>query len=107
MLASPLRRAQNQEPPPDVPVGNDRGNFVDGTADQTRLAELAKYHPPGSCTAPPPPPDPESLARVYLQKAGYPAAELDAVAPLLRAASQSCTLEKSVVSPTPAPPLVK
>jgi hypothetical protein len=95
-------RQPNLDPPPDVPVGNNYGSFG-GAPDLTRQAELAKYRTPAAREAPPPPPDPNDLARAYLQKAGYPATELDAVAPLLRQAANSSSLEKSVTTGPPRP----
>jgi hypothetical protein len=68
----------------------------------TRQAELAKFRAPARREPPPPPPDPESLARVYLQKAGFPATDLDAVAPLLKTAEGHSTLEKSMTKPAAA-----
>jgi hypothetical protein len=92
----------NLEPPPDAPVGNDYGSFM-GAADLTRQAELAKYRAPAARAPSAPPPDPQELARVYLQKASYPATELDAVAPLLRQAAGNSGLEKSVITGPPRP----
>jgi hypothetical protein len=97
VLAGPRSLQASQEPPPDVPVGNDFG--FSGAPDQTRLAELAKYPAPARREAPPPPPDPEVLARAFLQKAGYPPAELDAVLPLVRTAAASNTLERQLAPP--------
>ncbi len=93
-LADPRTRLINEDPPPDVRIGNDTG-FV-GQPDLTRQAELAKYNPPRRRAAPVPPPDPEALARIYFQKAGYPAAELDAATPLLKVAAGSTTLERQL-----------
>jgi hypothetical protein len=105
-MASPRVWECDQPPPPDAPVGNDVGSFQ-GAADRTRLAELAHYRPPVRRPTPPPLADPESLARVYLQKANFPPDDLDAAAPLLKLAAGSSTLEKSVVNPAPAAPLTK
>lgn len=106
-LASSRTWDGNSDPPPDAPVGNSSGSYRAGDADQTRLAELAKYRTPTRRGPPPPPPDPESLARIYLQKAGFPATDLDAATPLLRLAASSSALEKSVVNPGPPAPLTR
>ena len=48
-------------------------------------------------TLPPGPPvDPDVLARTYMEKAGYPVADLDAVTPVLREAGRKVTLEKQM-----------
>ena len=86
---------------PDVQISGDSGS------DLTRLAELGKY-----CEAdrrrriapPPLPPDPQSLARDYLTKAGYHPAELEGVVPLLRSASGHSKFEKQMTAPAPARP---
>jgi hypothetical protein len=52
---------------------------------------------------PSPPPDPRALARLYLLRANVAAGELDAAAPVLRAAGQNGALEKQFTS-TPAQP---
>lgn len=102
-LAGPRARQTNQEPPPNVPVGNDNGGFF-GPPDLTRQAELAKYKPPARREPPPTPPDPEVLARNYLQKAGFAPAELDGALPLLKVGNGSATLEKQLLVPPAAPP---
>lgn len=94
-LAGPQARRPSREPPQEVRVGNDNaGTF--GPADQTHLAELARYDKDkrGAAAPPPPPPDPQALARAYLKQAGYPESELDAVQPVLRAAAVNSTFEK-------------
>lgn len=80
-------------PPTDVPVGNDY-HEGSGASDGTRLMELGKYEQErkrrrGQEAAPP-----DTLARTYLRKAGFPATDLTEVAPLLRAAQDSAALEK-------------
>jgi hypothetical protein len=81
-------------PPVDVPIGGDaRGTF--GPADGTRAAELAKYdrsHHRGVHATP----DPKERARTYLTKAGFQATDLDAAAPILRAAESNFALEKQM-----------
>jgi hypothetical protein len=80
-----------------VPVGNDAGG-VFGSPDGTRMMELAKYEQSRRTpdNNPPPPPTPEVLARTYLTQAGYSAAELTDVLPLLRQAEQHNTVEKTL-----------
>ncbi len=94
-LAGPRARQSQAAPPPDVPVGNLDGSFS-GAADQTRLAELARYKPSAYRGPAPPPPDPEELAKVYLHRAGVPLEELQAVAPWLKAAAVNSTLERQL-----------
>jgi hypothetical protein len=102
-VAAPRAWQAPLEPPPEVRVGNDNGG-LSAAPDLTRQAELAKYRPPGRRQSPPPPPDPDALARGYLQKAGYAVTDLDAAAPLFRAAAANATLEKQVITPGPQRP---
>jgi predicted Zn-dependent protease len=88
-------------PPADVPVGNDyHGGF--SAEDGTRMMELGKYEEDlkrrraESIS-------PDTLAKIYLQKAGQPPELLAEVAPLLRAADQNATLEKQL-NHAPLPP---
>ncbi len=101
-MAPHLRGSQNPEPAEDVRISGDPG------ADMTRQAELAKYYESDRrrrmSSAPDLPPDPKALARDYLIKAGYPPAELEGVASLLKAASGNCKFEKQLTSPGPARP---
>src|SRR5947199_5687302 len=85
-LAGPSARRPERTPPPDVRVGDGGGTF--GPPDGTRLAELSKFEKEGlrPNAALPPPPDPEVLARAYLDRAGYAAKDLDAAAGVLKAA---------------------
>lgn len=102
-LAGPWKRNSDRELPPDVVI---RG---DSAADQTRLAELARFDKdrrPGP-NSPALPPDPQVLAKGYLTKAGFPATDFEAVTPLLRAASANAALEKQIVTPGPARPWTK
>jgi hypothetical protein len=86
-------------PPPDVPVGKDSGG-VFGAPDATRLAELAKYEKRRKALeAPKTAPAANDLARVYLKRAGYDPADLDAVGPLLRTAERHSALEKQLAAP--------
>lgn len=93
-LAGPQGRKPEYEPPIDSRVGND-GVGAGNTADLTRRGELAKYDQ--ERRRPTLPPDPQLLARSYLMKAGYPAEELDAVAPLLRSATNTA-MEKQLTA---------
>ena len=63
------------------------------------MVELARYEKErGPIKAPSlTPPDPMVLARGYLEKAGYGAKELEAVAPLLREARASDVYERQMV----------
>jgi hypothetical protein len=99
-LAEALATAQlmAREPPPAVTVGNEVGGRF-GEADGTRRAELAKFEQknprPGSIPPQPLAP-PDTLARTYLQKAGFRTADLDEVTPLLRKAERNTRLEKQM-----------
>jgi hypothetical protein len=101
-LAALKARRPDRDPPAGMPVGGDSGG-VFGSADAVRLAELAKYDDSRRAVTspPPPPPDPQALGRMYFTKAGYKAAELDAVAPLLREVEKNGTLEKQINGGTP------
>lgn len=99
-LAGPQATAPEREPPIEMRVGNDTGGAY-GPPDLTRLAELGKYEqerrrPSGST----PPPDPQTLARTYLMRAGYNAVDLDTVAPLLKTSAANSQLEKQLLAPT-------
>ncbi len=73
--ATTLDREANREPPPNVPIGRDALTF--GEADQIHKAELAKLgYDRRRPKDPPPPPDPNELARSYLRRAGYAETEL-------------------------------
>jgi hypothetical protein len=102
-LAGPEARQPEREPPPDVRIGTDNaGSF--GPADQTHLAELAKFEKRRRRSDTPPLalPDPQALARTYLTQSGYPEKELEDAAPLLRSAAANSSLEKQL---TPNPPI--
>jgi hypothetical protein len=104
--ADPQTRAPERLPPMEVPIGNDGFGSM-GSADQTHLAELAKFQRERRrpATAPAPlPPDPRVLANRYLTKAGFAASDLDSVAPLLTEAGQHNTFEKQFTAPGPARP---
>jgi hypothetical protein len=88
---------QEREPPSDIRIGNDYSGAF-GAPDQTHLYELAKFDKERKRSARPPgpPADPQVLARVYLQQAGYAPADLDAITPVLRDAAKSISLEKQM-----------
>jgi hypothetical protein len=103
-LAGTHVRRIEREPPMEVRMGSDVAG-AGGPADMTRMAELAPYERDRKHRdeAPPPPPDPRALARLYLLRANVAASELDAAAPVLRAAGQNGALEKQFTS-SPAQP---
>jgi len=88
-------------PPPEVRIGNDSpGSF--NTPDRTGLVELANFEKDRRQANPPatlPPPDPDLLARTYLQKAGFLDADWKAAQPHLQAAVANMTFEKQMVKP--------
>jgi hypothetical protein len=91
-LRHPRGRTAEGAPPLDVPIGN---SGQPGATDQVAVAELGRYESRQQQTAAHQPPlDPYVLAARYLEKAGYPRAALDAVAPLLEAADRHYVLEK-------------
>ena len=87
-------------PPVDAPVGPDRGGAF-GPPDGTRAMELAVYEHKrrAAALAAATPPDPDALARAIFEKAGGAPADLDAVAPLLKAAEDHMTFEKQMAPP--------
>lgn len=92
--ASPTSRNPDGLPPPDVPVGQS-GNLIG--QDMTHLAELGKYERSNPRVRRRfPPPDPNLLARIYLEKAGYQPSDLDTVQPILQAAEKNFVLEKQL-----------
>lgn len=103
-LTPPRARQAMTEPPPDVRIGDSSNSYGDVT--MTALAEQAKFHPPAYRAPSGPLPDPEVLARDFLTRAGYPPADLNAVAPLLKAARGNTVLEKQLVAPAPTRPWV-
>jgi hypothetical protein len=106
--ADPRSRSPEYLPPMDVPIGNDSFGAM-GSADQTHLAELAKFQRERRApSAPRPlPPDPRTLAKLYLSKAGYPESDLESVAPILADAAKNSTFEKQFTGPGPARPSAK
>jgi hypothetical protein len=95
-------RRPDRGPPTDVPVGGDAGGAF-GPADGVHAMELAKYEA-SRRAAMPPVPDAEALARGFFEKYGGKSADWDAVAPLLKAADEHMTLEKTFAGAA-APPL--
>jgi len=90
--ASPDMRSPDRLPPMPVPVGKS-GQFT--SPDLIQEAELAKFENERPRTRRPlPRPDPQHLARGYLEKSGYQSSDLDAIQPLLRAAENNITLER-------------
>ncbi len=90
--ATPEARNPERLPPIQVSIGN----ATQGTDfDRVRDAELARYERErprnGKRLARP---DPEQLARAYLQKAGFQSGDFDAAAPLVRAAQSNVSLER-------------
>jgi hypothetical protein len=100
-LAGPRARVPDLPPPIQVAVGNDLGGSI-GAPDQLHRAEMGRYekerHEREAAAVPP---DPTVLARAYLVKAGFVASDLDAVAPLLRAAAENRTFAKQVSATPP------
>jgi hypothetical protein len=88
-----------RQPPPEVNIGNEGpGSF--NPPDRTRMAELATFEKERRESARPlPPPDPNLLARTYLQRAGYTEADLNAAQSHLQAAAANLTFEKQMVKP--------
>jgi hypothetical protein len=101
-LATPETRQPDPLPPLDVPVGHEGGSF--GPPDQLHRAELAKFEAAHPRRVKPPPalPDPQALARAYLVKSGFPAADMEAAAGILRSAETNQTLARQITAvPTP------
>ena len=100
-VASPDMRDPERLPPIQVPVGN-AGQFTNpDLVYQVELANFEKERP--RTRRPLPRPDPNQLARGYLEKAGYQPSDLDAVQPLLNAAQNNATLErqfKGIITPS-------
>jgi predicted Zn-dependent protease len=101
-LVSPETRNPEKLPPLILTMGN-AGQF--SGMEQIQQAEIAKFdgdrHRPSRKFVPP---DPQVLARGYLEAAGFDRSELDAVAPLLQEAEKNFILEKQFkgVNTTPA-----
>jgi hypothetical protein len=90
--ASPQMRDPERLPPIQVPIGN-AGQITNADlVHEVELAKFEKQRPKRQRTLPRP--DPQQLARGYLEKAGYQTADLDSVQPHLQAAQQNMTLER-------------
>jgi predicted Zn-dependent protease len=94
-------RTETRDPdrlaPIDVPIGQAGMSSITSGSDLTHMAEVARFensHP--RRRGPLPAPDPMVLARMYLEKAGYRPADLEAVRPLLDAAEKNAALEKTL-----------
>ena len=74
----PMSRLRDERGPADVPVGSDYGGSF-GPPDGTRRMELIKFAAQARRRADGPPPSPEVLARIYLDRAGFKPTELDEV----------------------------
>jgi hypothetical protein len=95
MTAQSVRQPDRQ-PPIDTGIGRDSGWGV--APDQTRLRELADYDRERKQRSQPlPPPDPAALARLYLVRAGFKDADLQAAGPLIQQAQGNAGLEKQML----------
>jgi hypothetical protein len=104
ILTTPAVRSNHREPPPELPVGRDSGGLWGG-GDPTRYVEMAQHERQRPRKDDVPPPDPQILARGYIQKTGYTLDDLDAAAPLLREAEAKGTYyKKMMANPAARPP---
>jgi hypothetical protein len=93
-------RQPERLPPIDTGIGRDNG-YSGSAPDQTRLRELADYdRDKRQRQLAAAPPDPAALARLYLVRAGYHDADLQAVGPLLQQARGNSGLEQQLTGPT-------
>lgn len=90
--ASPQMRDPERPPPIQVPIGNAGQVTNPDLVHQVELAKFEQQRPKRQRSLPRP--DPQQLARGYLEKAGYEIADLDSAQPLLQAAQQNMTLER-------------
>lgn len=90
---SPDVRNPQRQPPIRMPVGS---GVQRGEADLTAVAEVARFEKeqPRTGNRALPRPDPRHLARGFLEKAGYQAADLDAADPVLQAADRNVAFER-------------
>lgn len=93
--AGPSLHQPEKPLPPDVPIGPDAGGHF-GSPDGTRVMEVARQQPKRARTDRPAPPSPQALAKTYLAKAGFDAAVLVEVGPLLRQADGHAEVEKAI-----------
>lgn len=92
-VAAEVRRP-NRLPPVQLPIGS---NGYSPAADPTHYIEMAKFEKAYPKTPRPlTPPEPQKIARTLLERAGYKATDLDAAAPLLKAAERHCALEDQI-----------
>jgi hypothetical protein len=90
--ARPETRNPERLPPIQVPIGNAAHATSPDLVPQVELAKYEKAHPRVRKDLPRPHPD--ALARVCLENAGFLAADLEAVQPLLQEAQNHATLEQ-------------
>jgi hypothetical protein len=96
MLASPRMRYAEESPPVDVPIGNSAQLAAFDPVRQAELAHFDQRRRETQAKRSLAPPDPQKLARIYLERAGYNPTELDAVQPLVAEAQGNFALEKQV-----------
>lgn len=103
LLAGPQARQAEAQPPINVPVG-DLNNGMLNSPDLVHMAEVGKWERQNrrQPNMPPPPPDPQLLARTYLTRAGYTVRELDDVGPMLQQATGNTALARQLAGQTPA-----
>lgn len=101
--ASPDVRSPERQPPIQVEVG---GSAQGRGSDMTAMAELARFENsnPKTTSRRLPRPNPMKLAGGYLEKAGYQAGQLDAVAPILQEADKNVALERRFKGALPQSP---
>jgi hypothetical protein len=93
-LVKPATYLPERPPMMSPHVGNDIDGPLGG-ADQTNAMIMARYEKEQhDRQKPPPPPPPETLARTYMQSAGFDPTNLNTVTPLLRKADQNNSLEQ-------------
>jgi hypothetical protein len=99
LLAPPESRDPQGLAPVDVPIGQAGNN---SGPDLTHLAELARFekaHPKARRRLPPP--NPQVLAGVYLEKAGFKAEDLDSIAGILQTADRNMSWERQINGKAP------
>lgn len=98
--ASPDMRNPDRLRPIQVPIGNAGQITNPDLVSQVELAKHEKERPKSQKSLPRP--HPEALARGYLENAGFLAADLDSVQPLLQEAQNGTTLERQFKGLNPA-----